>query len=233
MLHQNESTNMTFNVMLDDIFSDLKLIFWRKANITDVEVVDPVDAYQDLIAKYPFFSSLTDKDMFFILYLADYLYTNYKTSGNAMIYNIYKRFRHAFTTMQFHIIAVPHMQLNYNDYKFRLSCDDIYTDYIDHVEHGITKTSTFIYNGHEDTDPFLPPMTLNIHSFNISEIKEVIEPIFDRIGFDLFENIEERTNVYYKVIADMFVYLARELYDNITDNIYHTPDPTTNKTDQE
>lgn len=220
MLHHNEAANITFNDMLDDMFSGLKIILKRNLDITD-------DAYQDLIAKYPFFSSLTDKDVFFILYLADYMYTNYKASRNAMINNIYERFRDVFAIMQFHIITEPHMQLNYNGYKLRLSCDDIYMGHVEHIENRITKTTTFIYTGHEDTDPFLPPMSLKIHSFNISEIREVIEPIFDRIDSDLFENIEERTNVYCKIVADMFVYLARKLYDNITDSIYHTSDPST------
>lgn len=201
MLRENESTKMKIDSILDDMFSNLKIVLQRKPEDKDS------DCMTEFI-KYPFFAFLTNEDLCFILYLADYLYTRL---------NIYSRFRNVFDTMRFRIIAQTYSQLNCNGCKFRLIYDDYHKD---HMEYGITKTVTFIYNGHEDTEPYLPPMTLKIHSFNVMEIKEVIEPIFGRIDPDFFGNIEKRISTYQAIITDMFAYLSYKMYNIITEDVH-------------
>ena len=207
MLRENESAKMKIDSILDDMFSDLKIVLQRKPEDEDSD-------YMYEFIKYPFFAFLTNEDLYFILHLADYLYTVYKT-GNKMAYNIYSRFRNVFDTMCFRISGQVYSQLNCNGCKFRLIYDDYYKD---HTEYGITKTVTFIYNGHEDTEPYLPPMTLKIHSFNVMEIKETLEPIFGRIDPDFFGNTEKKTDTYHAIITDMFVYLSSKMYNIITED---------------
>lgn len=208
MLHENESTKMKIDSILDDMFSNLKISLQRKPEDKDSD-------YMTEFIKYPFFAFLTNEDLCFILYLADYLYTVYKT-GNNMTYHIYSRFRNVFDTICFRISAQVYSQLNCNGCKFRLIYDDYYKD---HTEYGITKTVTFIYNGHEDTEPYLPPMTLKIHSFNVMEIKEAIEPIFGRIDPNFFRYIEKKINTYQAIITDMFVYLSSKMYNIIIEDV--------------